>query len=105
VKGPTTRQRMVLQAIDTSIRERGFPPTFREIAAALDISSTNAVHDHLVAMDRKGYIRANALNDDGRARARAITITPAGRALLPVPARETPPYAAELAIEALDLSA
>lgn len=52
----TERQRSTLEVIVESIRERGRPPTLREIGARLDISSTNGVREHLQALVDKGYI-------------------------------------------------
>lgn len=53
----TERQEMILQFIRRSIRERGYPPTLREIGAHMGIKSTNGVSDHLRALERKGYVR------------------------------------------------
>lgn len=52
----TDRQRMVLEFICTSIDDRGYPPTLREIGMKLGIRSTNGVNDHLRALERKGYL-------------------------------------------------
>ncbi len=52
----TQRQREVLAFIRSFIDERGFSPTLREIAAALSMTSTNAVNCHLNALRRKGLI-------------------------------------------------
>ncbi len=52
----TDRQRMVLDFICTSIDDRGYPPTLREIGMKLGIRSTNGVNDHLRALERKGYL-------------------------------------------------
>jgi repressor LexA len=46
----------VLGFIAETIRDRGFPPTIREIGNALGIKSTNGVNDHLKALERKGFI-------------------------------------------------
>lgn len=53
----TKRQQMVLDFIKSSIRERGYPPTLREIGAFMGIKSTNGVNDHLRALERKGYLK------------------------------------------------
>jgi len=47
---------MVLQYIQASITERGYPPTLREIGNFMGIRSTNGVNDHLRALERKGYL-------------------------------------------------
>jgi repressor LexA len=52
----TDRQEMVLQYIQSSITERGYPPTLREIGNFMGIRSTNGVNDHLRALERKGYL-------------------------------------------------
>lgn len=57
----TDRQAAILETIRRSIRERGFPPTIREIARATGIKSTNGVNDHLVALERKGFVRREAV--------------------------------------------
>ncbi|HIN84851.1 MAG TPA: repressor LexA, partial [Myxococcales bacterium] len=52
----TDRQQLVLDFIQSSIGDRGYPPTIREIGEHLHIKSTNGVNDHLKALERKGYI-------------------------------------------------
>jgi repressor LexA len=47
---------MVLQYIQSSIVDRGYPPTLREIGNFMGIRSTNGVNDHLRALERKGYL-------------------------------------------------
>jgi len=47
---------MVLDYIQSSITERGYPPTLREIGNHMGIRSTNGVNDHLRALERKGYL-------------------------------------------------
>jgi repressor LexA len=53
----TERQEAILDFIRRSIRERGYPPTLREIGAQMNIRSTNGVSDHLRALERKGHLR------------------------------------------------
>ncbi len=67
-KGLTKRQREVLELIVQSIREDGYPPTIAEIGATFGITSTNGVNDHLVALERKGYIERSS-------KARGIHVT------------------------------
>jgi repressor LexA len=52
----TDRQEMVLKYIESSIAQRGYPPTLREIGNFMGIRSTNGVNDHLRALERKGYL-------------------------------------------------
>lgn len=51
----TDRQKDVLDAVCTTIKTRGFPPTLRELALALGISKTGVV-GHLNALATKGAI-------------------------------------------------
>ena len=55
-KSLTDRQKEVLQFIIDYIRREEYPPTFREIGKALNITSTKGVTDHLDVLMRKGYI-------------------------------------------------
>lgn len=57
VKPATPRQAQVLRYIVAHIVHKGYPPTVREIVLHLGVTSTNGVNDHLVALERKGYIR------------------------------------------------
>lgn len=57
MQGLTKRQQMVLDFISSSITDRGYPPTLREIGTHMGIRSTNGVNDHLRALERKGYLR------------------------------------------------
>ncbi len=53
----TERQRQVLEHIATSIRRHGIVPSVREIGQALGMRSPSTVHQHLTALERKGYIK------------------------------------------------
>ncbi len=57
----TDRQRDILEFITQSIRERGYPPTLREIGIHFGIKSTNGVNDHLRALEKKGYLQREDL--------------------------------------------
>lgn len=73
------RQKDVLDLIERSIAERGYPPTRPEISAALGATSPNAAEQHLRALERKGYIAILPV-------ARGIRVLKPARAL-PVPRR------------------
>lgn len=51
------RQRAVHHFMIAFHAEHGVWPSLREMAKALGIKSTNAVHDHLVALKKKGWAR------------------------------------------------
>jgi repressor LexA len=52
----TKRQRDILNFIEHCIDQDGFPPTIAEIGQRFGIKSNNGVNDHLLALERKGYI-------------------------------------------------
>jgi len=47
------------------VREENYTPTVREIAAQFAFKSTNAVRDHLAALERKGVISRRAFSSRG----------------------------------------
>ncbi len=53
----TNRQLEVLTYIDDIIRERGYPPSVREIGAAVGLTSPSTVHAHLNSLQKLGYLR------------------------------------------------
>jgi repressor LexA len=53
----TKRQREVLVIIEQHMRERGYPPSVREIGEAVGLTSPSTVHAHLAALQRRGYLR------------------------------------------------
>ncbi len=53
----TKRQKEILDYIDGFIAERGYAPSFEEIAESFGYSSLATVHEHLSNLERKGYIR------------------------------------------------
>ena len=66
----TRRQREILDFISGHITERGFAPSFEEIAARFAFRSLATVHEHLTNLERKGYIH-RAHNES-----RAIEVVP-----------------------------
>ncbi len=76
----TDRQREVLEGIHKSVRERGFPPTVREIGERLGLRSSCTVQRHLEALEKKGYIKRD------RTKARSMEILKApDPTMIPVP--------------------
>ena len=53
----TRRQGDVYEYIRTTIHQRGFGPTVREIGKRFNILSPNGVVSHLKALEKKGYIK------------------------------------------------
>jgi repressor LexA len=54
--GLTTRQRRILDFIDRTVRERGYPPTVREIGEAVGLTSSSSVHAQLANLERRGLL-------------------------------------------------
>src|SRR3954466_16171984 len=53
----TRRQREILDFIGKHIEEKGYAPSFEEIARQFGFQSLATVHEHLTNLERKGYIR------------------------------------------------
>src|SRR5262245_38045215 len=64
------RKRKIMDVIAATIRARGYPPSVREIARAVGLASTSAVHHHLQILEKEGYL------ERGAAQSRAIRLTP-----------------------------
>jgi len=58
----TPRQKEILDLIDRFARERGYPPSQREIAGYFGFSGTRAVEKHLKGLIEKGYLRKGTGN-------------------------------------------
>jgi repressor LexA len=50
------RRQRILDCIAQTVEERGYPPSVREIADAVGLASTSAVHHHLIALERDGLL-------------------------------------------------
>jgi repressor LexA len=64
------RKVRILDYIAATLRARGYPPSVREIALAVGLASTSAVHHHLQVLEREGYL------ERGAAQSRALRLTP-----------------------------
>ena len=69
-KHDADRKVRILDFIAATLRSRGYPPSVREIAKAVGLASTSAVHHHLLILEREGYL------ERGAAQSRAIRLTP-----------------------------
>jgi len=81
VKQLTRRQRQLLDFIGEFLRQRGYPPSVREMAAAIGARYPNTVTCLVRALEKKGYLRREA---SGKARAISLG-QPAQGATLAVP--------------------
>ena len=69
-KHDADRKTKILDFIAATLRTRGVPPSVREIAHAVGLASTSAVHHHLQILERDGYL------ERGASQARSIRLTP-----------------------------
>lgn len=53
----TDKQKRILDFIKSTTKERGYPPSIREIGDAVGLSSTSTVHGYLKRLEEKGVIR------------------------------------------------
>ena len=56
----TKRQQQVYNFIRESVENRGYPPSIREIGAAVGLVSTSSVSYQLKTLERKGYLHRDA---------------------------------------------
>jgi repressor LexA len=52
----TDRQQRILEFIAETVRERGYPPTVREIGEAVGLTSSSSVHAQLANLERMGFL-------------------------------------------------
>ncbi len=57
----TEKQKNVLSFIEQFARKNGYPPSVREIGAAVGLTSTATVHGYLERLEKKGYLDRAAL--------------------------------------------
>jgi repressor LexA len=56
-EGLTDKKRQILDFIEQAQRERGYPPSVREIGEAVGLTSSSTVHSHLSSLQQMGYLR------------------------------------------------
>ena len=56
----TPRQQRILDVIAETVRNRGYPPTVREIGEAVGLTSSSCVHAQLANLERKGLLTKDA---------------------------------------------
>jgi repressor LexA len=92
----TERQRRILEFIGDTVRDRGYPPTVREIGEAVGLTSSSSVHAQLANLEKKGLLHKDATKP--RAMALATDEARAAGTVVPVVGRiaaGTPTMAAE----------
>jgi len=53
----TKRQLAILEFIENQVRDKGFPPSVREIGAEVGLNSPSSVHSQLATLQKHGYLR------------------------------------------------
>lgn len=53
----TGKRREILDFIAAHQKEKGYPPSVREIGEAVGLTSSSTVHTHLQTLQRQGYLR------------------------------------------------
>jgi repressor LexA len=53
----SNKRKAILDCISEAVRERGYPPSVREIGEAVGLTSSSTVHAHLAVLQREGYLR------------------------------------------------
>jgi len=83
----TGKRLEILEFIGDNLRERGYPPSVREIGEAVGLTSSSTVHAHLAVLQREGYLR----RDPTKPRAIEVRFDPSSRAALAArPVRHVP---------------
>ena len=80
----TPRQQRILEFIRRTVRERGYPPTVREIGEAVGLTSSSSVHAQIANLQRKGLLKKDP------AKPRAIDVAggrPADAVVVPLVGR------------------
>ncbi len=88
-------QQKILDFIKAEIEDKGYPPSVREICAAVGLRSTSTVHAHLNHLEEQGLIRRDSTKpralevlDGSHARGRSVPLVGRVTAGMPVLAVE-----------------
>lgn len=83
----TDKRQQILEHIASCVRERGYPPSVREIGEAVGLSSASTVHAHLKLLEREGYL----VRHPTKPRAIEVRYDPASKAAMaPAQVRHVP---------------
>ena len=85
--GLSKRQQQILEFIDAETRQRGYPPSVREIGAAVGLTSPSTVHSHLTTLQDRGFLH----RDPSKPRAIEVRFDPiSGAPVERAPIRHVP---------------
>ena len=95
------RQQAILEYIKKEVKQKGYPPSVREIGEAVGLASSSTVHGHLARLEKKGLLRrdptkpraieildANQVNDEEEIRTVRIPVVGKVTAGIPITAIE-----------------
>ena len=64
----TKRQQQIYDFIKEYQQEKGYPPSVREMASAVGLSSPSTVHAHLSALEARGLLKRSLMRTDPQSR-------------------------------------
>jgi repressor LexA len=83
----STKRKQILDCISEAVRERGYPPSVREIGESVGLTSSSTVHAHLAVLQREGYLR----RDPTKPRAIEVCYDPSSKVIVDArPIRHVP---------------
>ncbi len=83
----TGKRLEILDYIASCLRDRGYPPSVREIGEAVGLASSATVHSHLAVLQREGYLE----RDPTKPRAIQVRFDPSSKvAMAAGPVRHVP---------------
>ena len=85
--GLTARQRAILDMIRTTVADRGYPPSVREIGDGVGLTSPSSVAHQLATLEKLGHLR----RDPNRPRALVVADDAPGGEAAAVPAAQPQP--------------
>jgi repressor LexA len=77
-EGLTDKKRQILEFIERAQRERGYPPSVREIGQEVGLTSSSTVHSHLSSLQQMGYLH----RDPTKPRAIEVRYDPSSGAMI-----------------------
>ena len=61
----TDKQKKILELINREVREKGYPPSVREICRVVGFKSTSTAHAHLQKLENLGYLKKSPATPRG----------------------------------------
>ena len=58
----SAKQQQILEYMKSEVKEKGYPPSVREICEAVGLKSTSTVHGHLERLEKKDLSAETLLN-------------------------------------------